>query len=163
MEFDVTLTEKDMIRFNLYHSYSRFSSWFAVALAVVAIVVSVLTYGKVSGTLTVLYIMVALLILVYMPVNTVLAAKRRIKLTPDVLSTLHYEVSEEGIHVRKGEEEALLGWDQIFRMTFFRDTFYIYSSRIYSYVIPVAALGEKEQAFRAMARERIEPRRLKRI
>ncbi len=163
MKFDVTLTEKDMVRFNLYHSYSHFSSWFAVALAVVAIVVSVITYGKVSGTLTVLYILVALLILVYMPLNTMLSAKRRIKFMPDLLAPLHYEVGEEGIHVTKGEEEALLEWNQIFRMCCFKDTIYIYSSRIYAYVIPIAALGEHEQEFRAMAREKCEPRRLRHI
>ena len=163
MEFDVTLTEKDMVHFNLYHTYSRFSSWFAVAVAVVAIVVAVVTYGTVSGTLTVLYILVALLILVYMPINTVLSAKRRTKLVPDLLAPLHYSIDKEGIKVSKGEEEGVLTWDKVFRVISFRDAVYIYSSRIYAYVIPKTALGDKETAFYEIARAHLEPRRLKGI
>jgi hypothetical protein len=87
----------------------------------------------------------------------------RINIVPHLLAPLQYAVGEEGIHVTKGEEEALLEWNQIFRMCCFKDTIYIYSSRIYAYVIPIAALGEHEQEFRALAREKCEPRRLRHI
>ena len=161
MEFDATLTEKDMIRFNLYHTYSKFFAWFTVALAVVALVVAGTTFGKVSGTLTALYILVALVVLIYMPLNTVLSAKRRVKFQPQLLEALHYSIGEDGIRVSRGEETAELPWDSVFRIVGVKTAIYVYSSRIYAYVIPREAVSDRIEEFKALALAHLESRRVK--
>ena len=161
MEFDVTLKEQDMVRFNLYHTYSRISSWFAVALAVVALLVSVKTYGKVSGTVTAIYILIALLILIYIPLNTMLSAKRRIRLMPELLAPLHYQITDEGIRVSKEDEAAEISWDKIFRIVGVQTAVYIYTSRIYAYVVPKEVLGDQLETFRKLASDHLEARRVK--
>lgn len=161
MEFDVTLTEQDMVRFNLYHTYSKFSSWFAMVVAVFAFVVAVWSYGRVSGTLTVIYVLVGALVLVYLPGNTVLSAKHRIRLMPEFLEPLHYRIDETGVTVSRNGESAELPWDKVFRVVGVKTAVYIYSSRIHAYVIPRAALGDEIGRLSELAGTHLEARRVK--
>ena len=54
-EFDVTITWKDMYRFNLYHAYHGFQGIFATVIGILVLVVAGLTAGKVDTMYTVLY------------------------------------------------------------------------------------------------------------
>ncbi len=161
MEFDVTLTEEDMVRFNLYHTYSKFSSWFAMAVAVFAFFVAIWSYGRVSTTLTVIYFLVGGFVLIYIPGNTVLAARHRIRLMPEVLEPLHYKIDETGVTVSKNEDSASLTWDQVFKVVGVKTAVYIYSNRIHAYVIPKTALSGQEEALKNLALAHMEPRRVK--
>ncbi len=162
MEFDVTLTEQDMVRFNLYHTYSKFQSWFAMIVAVFAFFVAVWSYGRVSTTLTVIYFLVGGFVLAYIPGNTVLSAKHRIRLMPELLEPLHYRIDETGVTVSKNEESAALPWEQTFKIVAVKTAYYIYSNRIHAYVIPKTALsGEGEETLKDLARRHMEPRRVK--
>ena len=161
MEFDVTLTEQDMVRFNLYHTYSKFQSWFAMAVAVAAFFVAVWSYGRVSTTLTVIYFLVGGFVLVYIPGNTLLSAKHRIRLMPELLEPLHYRIDETGVTVSKNEDSASLPWDQVFKIVAVKTAVYIYSNRIHAYVIPKSALSGQEEALKDLAQKHMEPRRVK--
>lgn len=162
MEFDVTLTEQDMVRFNLYHTFSRFASWFAMALGVVSLIFAWYFYGRVSGTLTVVYVLLGLFLLIYLPGNTVLSAKHRIRLMPEVLEALHYRVDETGITVSRASESAELPWEKVYRVVSAKTAFYLYSSRVYAYVVPRTALSSEEQEkLIALAKEHLEARRVK--
>ena len=161
MEFDVTLTERDMVRFNLYHTYSKFSSWFAMVVAVFAFFVAFWSFGRVSGTMTVIYVLIGALVLIYLPLNTVLSAKHRIRLMPEVLEPLHYRIDETGVTVSKNADTAELPWSEVFRIVGVKTAVYIYSSRIHAYVIPREALGENGEALRKLAAEHLEARRVR--
>lgn len=162
MEFDVTLTEQDMVRFNIYHTYSKFQSWFAMIVAVFAFFVAVWSYGRVSTTLTVIYFLVGGFVLVYIPGNTLLSAKHRIRLMPELLEPLHYRIDDTGVTVSKNEESATLPWEQTFRFVAVKTAFYIYSNRIHAYVIPKTALSaEEESQLKDLAKRHMEPRRVK--
>ena len=161
MEFDVRLTEQDMIRFNLYHTYSKFVTWFATILGVFAFFVAVWSWKRVPGTLTVLYIVVGVFILLYVPFNTLLSAKHRIRITPEVLEPLHYRVDENGITVSKDGESGDLPWEKVYRAVGTKMAIYIYSSRIFAYVIPLHALEGKESDLKALLKEHLEPKRVK--
>ena len=161
MEFDVTLTEQDMVRFNLYHTYSKFSSWFAMIVAVFAFFVAVWSYGRVSSTLTVIYFLVGGFVLVYIPGNTLLSAKHRIRLMPEFLEPLHYRIDEAGITVSKNEDSASLPWDKVFKIVAVKTAVYIYSNRIHAYVIPKTALSGQEETLKDLALSHMEQRRVK--
>lgn len=161
MEFDVKLTEQDMIRFNLYHTYSKFASWLAMILGVFAFFVAAWSYGRVSGTLTVIYVILGIFILAYVPGNTVLSAKHRVRLTPEVLEPLHYRVDEKGITVSKEGDSAELSWEKVFRAVGTKNGIYIYSNRVYAYVIPRSELGGREKELEGLLKEYLEPKRVK--
>lgn len=161
MEFDVRLTEQDMIRFNLYHTYSKFATWFATALGVFAFFVAVWSRNRVSGTLTVLYVVIGIFILLYVPLNTLLSAKHRIRITPEVLEPLHYCIDEKGITVSREGESGFLSWEKVFRVVGAKTAIYIYSSRIFAYVIPKHALEGKEEELKDTLKKHLEPKRVR--
>ncbi len=161
MEFDVRLTEQDMIRFNLYHTFSKFITWFTMILGVFAFFVAVWSWKKVSGTLTAIYIVAGAFILLYVPLNTFLSAKHRIKIAPEILEPLHYRVDENGITVSREGESGDLSWEKVYRVIGTKTAVYIYSSRIFAYVIPFHALDGKESDLKTLLKEHLEPKRVK--
>lgn len=161
MEFDVTLTEQDMVRFNLYHTFSKFASWLAMGCAVFAFFVAAWSYGRVSGTLTVIYVLIGAFVLVYLPGNTILSAKHRTRLVPELLMPLHYHIDEKGVTVSREDDSAELTWDKIFRVVGVKTAVYIYSSRIHAYVIPRTALGEDTAKLKELCASHLEARRIR--
>ena len=155
LTFDVELTERDMVRFNLFHTYSGFQGWFSCIVAVAAFFVAWWSFGKVSGTMTVLYCLIGALILAYIPANIVLSAKHRIRRVPELLAPLHYRVDGQGIGVEKDGDNALLAWDQIFRVRTTKEALYVYSSRVHAYVIPRRCLTDGGEAFLSLAKEKL--------
>lgn len=162
MEFDATLTEQDVIRFNLYHTFSRFFTWFTMALGVVALIFAAVFSHRISGTLTAIYILLGLFLLIYIPLNPVLMARHRMKVTPSMREPLHYQIDEAGVAVSREGESASLSWEKFYRVVFRETAVYLYSSRIYAYVIPKAALADgKEEELKTFVTSHLERRRIK--
>lgn len=142
LEFDITLTEKDMFRFNIYQTYSGFQGWSSVIISIIAFVLAGATYGKVETMYTILYILFGILLLVYIPGSLYLRSKRSFALSEALREPLHYTVLEDGFHVSQNKESAVLLWEQIYRMKSTKDLVLVYSSRIHAYVIPKSQLGD---------------------
>lgn len=66
-EFEVTITDKDMFRFNIYHAYHGCQGIIATLVGIWVLVMAGLTFGKVNLMYTVLYIVFGILFLVYVP------------------------------------------------------------------------------------------------
>ena len=77
LEFDITLTAKDMFRFNLYQTYTGASGWISVIAAVVCFAAAGTKYSERGASYTVLGILLGALILFYMPVVNLVAAVTR--------------------------------------------------------------------------------------
>ena len=54
-EFEVTITDKDMFRFNLYHAYHGFQGIIATLVGIWVLAMAGLTFGQVGMGYTVLY------------------------------------------------------------------------------------------------------------
>lgn len=161
IKFDITLTSKDMYRFNMYQTYSGFHGWFSVVISIVAFVLAVRSYGKVEPMYTVLYIAFGILFLVYIPISLYLRSKHSLAASKVLSSTLHYAVGEEGFVVSQGEEKAKLPWTQIYKLVATKNNVLVYSNRINAYVIPREQLGDSYGALAELATEKLEKFRLK--
>ena len=113
LEFDITLTAKDMFRFNLYQTYTGASGWISVIAAVVCFAAAGTKYSERGASYTVLGILLGALILFYMPVTLYLRSKQRIAASEVLKNSLHYCVDGEGISVTQGDADAKLMWDQV--------------------------------------------------
>lgn len=102
LEFDITLTAKDMFRFNLYQTYTGASGWISVIAAVVCFAAAGTKYSERGASYTVLGILLGALILFYMPVTLYLRSKQRIAASEVLKNSLHYCVDGEGISVTQG-------------------------------------------------------------
>lgn len=161
LKFDITLTAEDMYRFNMYQTYSGFHGWFSIAFSILIFVVAGVTRGKIEAAYTALYIVFGIVFLVYPPVSLYLRSKRTLAMSEVLRGTLHYEVDEEGLHVSRKEESALLPWEQVYKMVATKHNVLVYSSRINAYVIPRAQLGESYAALQTQAAAHLPAYRLK--
>lgn len=161
IEFDITLTSKDMYRFNMYQTYSGFHGWFSVAVSIFAFIAAGLTYGKVEFTYTLLYIAFGIIFLLYLPVTLYIRSGHSPAASRILGKPLHYAVDEEGIGVSQGEENAKLPWEQIYKMVATKHNVLVYSNRINAYVIPREQLGNRYAELAGLAVSKLEKYRVK--
>ena len=69
LEFDITLTAKDMFRFNMYQTYTGASGWISVIAAVICFIAAGTKYSERGLSYAVLGSLLGVLILFYMPVT----------------------------------------------------------------------------------------------
>lgn len=161
IEFDITLTPKDMYRFNMYQTYTGFHGWFSILISILIFVVAGLTRGDVEPMYTIIYVLFGVIFLFYMPVTLLLRSKHSLA-SSDVLSRpLHYAVGEEGFVVSQGDAAAELPWDGIYKMTATKNNVLVYSNRTNAYVIPREQIREQFEALAGLAEKKLPGYRLK--
>ncbi len=161
IEFEITLTPKDMYRFNMHQTYSGFQGWFSIMISIAIFVVARLTYGDLELTYTILYIVFGIIFLVYTPVSLFLRSRHSLAASEVLKKPLHYAVAEEGFTVSQGEETAQLLWDQIYKMVATKSNVLVYSNRINAYIIPREQLGGKYFALKELAEKKLPKYRIK--
>lgn len=160
-EFDVSITSKDMYRFNMYHAYHGFQGIFATVIGILVLIVAVATAGKVDTMYTVLYAVFGLIFLVYVPFSLYMRSKQQIMSSEILKQSLHYKVDEEGVHVSQNDQTADLLWNQIYKVVSTKSNLLIYSSRVNAYVIPKSAIGKEYEKITQLAVNHLEKYRLK--
>ncbi len=160
-EFEITITEKDMYRFNLYHAYHGFQGIIATVVGIWVLIMAVLTFGKVTPMYTALYAVFGVVFLVYVPGSLYLRSKSQIASSKVLRQALRYRIDEDGVHVSQGEETADLGWKQIYKMVSTKSNLLIYSSRVNAYVIPRDAIKEQYETVLGLAVGHLDSYRLK--
>ncbi len=161
IEFDITLTAKDMYRFNIYQAYTGFQGWFSIIVSILIFVAAFLTRDRVTPMYTALYVVLGVAFLLYMPASLYLRSKRSLAASEVLRGALHYSVGEKGFAVSQGEASAELPWDQIYKMVSTKSSVLVYSSRIHAYVIPRSQLGDLYAPLAALAREKLPDYRVK--
>ena len=95
--FDVTLSPKDLYRFNMYQTYTGFQGWSSIALGILGFVMAGISFQNGKTSYTLLYIAVGFLFLLYIPVALWFRAKETLKTNKVLAVTLHYEITEKNI------------------------------------------------------------------
>lgn len=161
VEFDAAITEKDMYQFNLYHAYHGFQGIVATLVGVWVLIMAGITFGKVGVMYTLLYLVLGVVFLVYVPVSLNLRSKQQIRNSEILKQALHYKIDDAGIHVSQGEQTADLDWKQIYKMVSTKNSLLIYSNRVNAYVIPRQAVGQQYEKVVGLAVNHLEGYRLK--
>ena len=161
VSFDVQLQPKDLFRFNMYQTYTGMQGVLSIVLGILGFVMAGLSVGKAEIPYTIMYIVVGLIFLFYIPVSLWLRAKQTLKANAVLAGKLHYEVSEDSIHVTQGEDCGELPWDAIYKVISNKKQILIYSSRINAYIIPREQIGDQYDSFCEVARKKLESFRLR--
>ncbi|MCR5545600.1 MAG: YcxB family protein [Lachnospiraceae bacterium] len=163
MKFDIKITDKDMYRFNLYHTYHTFNGIISVVVGIFVFVVCYVVREKLQPTDVVMYIVLGLALLLYSPITLFIRSKAQIASSAVLQHSLGYEFNDEGVLVSTdvslengGENSALLPWKDIYKIVETKKQLLIYSSRVNAYIIPVEQLGEKRDALKTYIKERTE-------
>ncbi len=161
MEFDVQLNADDMYRFNMYHAYHGTTGWMSILIGIMAYVVAITSYGRVTGTMTALYVVFGTLLLFYMPVNLKFASKHRVATQKEFQQPLHYALLEEHIAVSLGEEKSELPWKQVRKVVGTKHNLLIYTNRINAYVIPWREVEGKEDAVKEIISKHVDQKMIR--
>ena len=160
-EFEVTISDKDMFRFNVYHAYHGFQGVIATLAGIWVLVMAGLTFGKVEILYTILYTILGIVFLVYVPGSLYLRSKQQMSSSEVLKRALNYKIDDAGVHVSQGDQTADLEWKQIYKMVSNKNQILIYSSRVNAYIIPKEAVLEQYQTIVGLAVNHLEGFRLK--
>ena len=161
IEFDIKLKPKDLFAFNMYQSYTSVHGLFSIVIAIVVFIMAGYTFRTVSLGYTILYIAFGIVFLIYIPGTLWLRVNHTMKTNEILAGNLHFEVSWESIKVKAKEDEGVLHWDEIYKIIGRKNLVLIYSDRIHAYVVPREQLGDKYDAFKEIATQKLEKYRVK--
>ena len=161
LEFDVKVTEKDLYSFNIEQAYKGSQGVISLLFAVLLAAAAVLSAQKGNTGYVVLYIIVGILVLLYVPFS-LKSRVRMIMKTNEVFSKpLHFEIDEKSINVSQGEEMAQLLWEQVYRFVANDKRILIFSNRKNAYILSKEQLGDSYEPLKELAGSTLEKYRLK--
>ena len=167
MKFDIKITDKDMYRFNLYHTYHTFNGIISIVVGLFVFVVLFVVRNRLTPTDVILYIALGIALLLYSPITLLTRSKAQVASSPVLQNTLSYEFNDDGIFVvtnaklEEGvETSVLLPWKEIYKIVETKRQLLIYSSRVSAYVIPLEQLGDQKENLKTYIKERTEDFRL---
>ena len=147
VEFDVKISAKDLFLFLFNNSYRKFTGVLMALFSFGCIGVVIYTWGDIPVPNTVLLILLAAFYLVFNPLILYSKAKRQIKNNDYFNNILSYEVDEEGIIVRQGEEEVVVEWEEMWKAVRYGSIVVVYLSTVRAFTIPVRCIGDKYNEF----------------
>ena len=123
---------------------------------------AVTTFGQVDIIYTLLYVVLGIVVLVYVPFSLWKRSQKIVSDTNNALSkTLHYEFTEESIRVSVEEESVDFKWENVYQMKTSGDLLLIYTNRINAYILPLAQVGDQYEALSKLAHGKLEKYRIK--
>ena len=161
IELDVTMTFEDMYRFNLYHVYHNSQGVLSVVIAVLLALVSILSWGDVSVTYNVLYLLASVLIVFYVPFSLRGKVKKQMKNSEVYQQPLHYTFDEQGITTRFGDQSVTMPWKQLYKIVSTKHMVLLYGGRIRANVIPRVQLADQYGALYDLAKSQMDSYRFK--
>ena len=161
IEIDVKMTFEDMYRFNLYHVYHNSQGILSIVLAVMLVLISVLSWGDTNVAYNVLYLLAAVLIVLYVPLNLRSRVKKQMKNTEVYKEPIHYTFDENGITTSYADQSVTMPWKQLYKIVSTKHLVLLYGGRIRANVIPRDQLGEAYGALYELARSQMDSYRFK--
>ncbi len=161
IHFTIRLQPEDLFRFHMHRAYTGLQGWLSVVCALIVFGLAGYTgYNGGYGSMA-MYIVIGVFLLIYVPAELWRRAKKSLKTNDELANELHYELSEEGIHVTQGDASADLPWTQIYKVTSDKHALLIYSSRIAAYIIPRSQVETEYDDIAKLLKEQVPSFRLK--
>lgn len=160
-EFEVNMTVKDMYNFNIYHNYHNMSGLAGLLFGVVALFISVYSYGEVSISYTLMMAFFGLLFTVITPARIMLKSAQQVKLTPMFKKPLKYTVSEENITIEQDDQKVEIPWEDVYKVKDTGKSIVIYITSVRAYIFPKRDLAEQEQKLLEIIRKMVESKKIK--
>ena len=151
IEFDSKVTQKDLIRFKFYHKYHTVSGMAEILLALILIVLSVISAGKVNVSYTLMVGVFGVFFLVFPSADMILRAKRQMQSVVTFKEKVHYRIDDSGL----GDVTETLSWDKIYKIKFDGRSIDVYMTTVNANIIPVRDFNGKAVDFVNMAKDHL--------
>lgn len=167
IEFKVSLTEEDLIDYNMKIAYGRVSTWALMGISI--LIVSFTLYGVIfkpegiviDWTVIVTAIFAASYLFV-MPTLIKASAKTVFKKNAQYKRPFVYELSEAGIKVKMGDKYSVTKWDDLYKFVETKENLLIHVARGRAFIVPKRCLEGEEMVWniKQMVKEYVDMSRL---
>ena len=136
IKFKVTVTEKAMASFQLYHHYHKTSSLLATAVGGASLFIAVrhAFYGLYDQT--VIFLIFAFMLLFFMPYTLWIKGKRQVRNSKVFQKPLEYTLFPKGISVHQDQSRDEIRWDQLLKAVNTKNAIYVYVKPNNAFIYP---------------------------
>ena len=134
IEFDVKMTTPIMYDYMMYHTITGIQFWMAEAIGVMLLAIFFVNHNL-------LYILAGLFVLVYLPIERYMQAKKQVMLNPVFKETLHYVLDNDKMSIDVLDEHMEAEWDQVVKVRSTKKNLILYTNRVTATIFPKESLG----------------------
>lgn len=153
-EVDVHMDASVLYDYMLRHTYTGMQGLVATLLGVMCI----LFFAQGAG---VIYLIAGVIIIVYLPWNLFLSAKRQALGNEAFKKPLHYAFTEDGIYVSQGESMEMQRWDAMYQAVATSKSIIVYTSKVNASVFPRRDLGDDTAVLIGIICRHMNPKKVK--
>ena len=134
-EFDVNMTTPVMYDYMMYHTLTGIQFWMAVVIGLMVCVIFFVNHNP-------LYLFAGIVVIVYLPIERYIQAKKQVTLNPVFKETLHYTLDEDKMAVDVLDEHMEAEWNSITKVRSTKKSLILYTNRVTATIFPKESLGE---------------------
>lgn len=134
IEFDVKMTTPVMYDYMMYHTITGIQFWMAEVIGVMLCAMFFVAHNL-------LYILAGIVVLIYLPIERYIQAKKQVTLNPVFKETLHYTLDDDKMSVDVLEEHMDAEWDSVVKVRSTKKSLILYTNRVTATIFPKEALG----------------------
>lgn len=154
IEFDVKITTNILYDYMLQHTYSRLPG-------LMGTLVGVLMLFLFAANRQPLILIIALVILLYLPWTLFLRAASQAKATPAFQKPLHYRLSDEGIEVSQDETTEQMAWEGMVKAISTPKSIVVYTTAVNACIFPKSDLGDRKYKVIEIISTHMSPKKVK--
>lgn len=144
VQFEVTITGKDMFDYNMYHNYRHFQGIVSFLLGCVMLVVSGMSMCEKAN---ISYILITgflgLFFTVITPLRILLRSYQQVKLTPFFRKPIQYTVTKDELTIEQDNDLANISMSDIVKAADTGKSIVLYITSNRAYILPKREIGEK--------------------
>lgn len=152
-EVDVHMNTSVLYDYMLRHTYTSPGGLIATIIGVFAIIFAMRNAG-------VLYLIAGIVIILYLPWNLYLSAKRQAT-NEAFKKPLHYIFTKEGIYVSQGEQVEMQRWENMHQAVATGKSIIIYTSKVNASIFPRTDLAENTVTVIELICRYMDPKKVK--
>lgn len=162
IKLSIRLTAKELWQFSLYHANKGVMGIFNVLFSIAAVFVLAYRWAELTTAYRAMLVVCALMFTVWQPLILYKKSRKQAQ-QPVVKEPMDFEFDENGFKVTQVGKTLEFTWEQVGRVESISPMIIFYMDRIHAYLIPKTILGEQEEDFRKILREKIAKPKLKRV
>ena len=152
--FDVKITTNILYDYLLQHTYSRLPG-------LMGTLVGVLMLFLFAANKQPLILIIALVILLYLPWTLFLRAASQAKTTPAFQKPLHYRLSDEGIEVSQDGTTEQMAWEGMVKAISTPKSIVVYTTAVNACIFPKRDLGDRKYKVIEIISTHMPPKKVK--
>lgn len=153
MEFDVQIKSGDLYDYMMRHTYNSPAGLLGSVVGALMVLVGL-------AKAYVLFVILGVVLLLYLPYTLFLKSKRQ-SLNPVFQNPLHYRVDDEGITVSQGEVEETQKWDTMYKAVSTTKSIIVYTNKVNACIFPKRDLGDQTMALIQMISTHMDASKIK--